>query len=264
MRRLIFGSCEPQRLYQQLDPTEPSEDEFENVVLAALICLYPSYSCFKFSGTFQMEDRGWRPDLAMVAKDLSHWFVVEVELTSHSFEGHVLPQVSAFKFGEYHQDCVSQLTKRMKLDQSTVEAFLQTSVRHVAVIANQYDRDWEVSLKALQIQFATASMYANVSGERAVELDGNLIPNEEYLGIGKYSALDRSIVATSRIQLADGHQRIYDLNGHDADWHVHTNGNLVWITRSKGRPTIEDGLSIQIMRTSDGSLRLRKAKPNAS
>lgn len=257
VKQLIFSKCSPERLFAQVDPTQPSEKEFEEVVLATLNCLYPNYVCYQFSGTFRYLERGWRPDIAMISKDFGHWFVIEVELVSHSLASHVLPQVTAFKLGEYEPDCISQLVNRTGQSEATVRSFLGTSPRHVAVIANKYLPEWEISLKALQIQMATVALYENTNGEQAYEMSGSLIPQEEHLGVGRYSAIDRSIIATSKIRIATGRRWILDLDGHEAEWTVQDQNERLWITKRKGVPNIIDGSSLQIMRTSNGSLRLR-------
>src|ERR1700730_17442443 len=99
MRTIMVGDCHVDRVYRQSDPDAPSESEFEFCVARALSCVYPDFRCVVFNGSFRYDDRTYRPDLALVANDFSHWFLIEVELVSHSFEGHVLPQVQAFRYG---------------------------------------------------------------------------------------------------------------------------------------------------------------------
>src|SRR5689334_16688900 len=98
------------------------------------MCIYPNHNCFTFGGTFKLEDNVSRPDLALVAKDLSHWFVIEVELISHSLEGHVLPQVRTFRYGEPQRDCISVLSDALTLDRFQSEQFVHSVPRTVAVI----------------------------------------------------------------------------------------------------------------------------------
>src|SRR5262245_59330266 len=106
------------------DPDAPTEAEFEYRVVKALACLYQKYSCIVFGGTFYFEQRRYRPDLALVAKDFSHWFVIEVELVTHSLEGHVLPQVRAFRYGEPLGDCISVLSREPGIGASQAETLL--------------------------------------------------------------------------------------------------------------------------------------------
>lgn len=147
MTTILVGDCKTPNLFELWDPDAALETEFELVVAKALMCIYPGYHCFPFGGTFRLEDNVSRPDIALVAKDLSHWFVIEVELVSHSLEGHVLPQIRTFRFGEPQRDCISVLTTALSMDSSQIQTFLMTVPRTVAVIANKRHRDWEISLR---------------------------------------------------------------------------------------------------------------------
>jgi len=60
----------------------------------------PHYRCIPFRADFSFDNQVKRSDLALVHQSLSHWFVVEIELVSHSLMGHVVPQVRCFRYGE--------------------------------------------------------------------------------------------------------------------------------------------------------------------
>jgi hypothetical protein len=117
MRTMLLGECAEGNIFRLWDPDASLETEFEMVAVRALSCIYPNYHCFVFTGSFRYDDRVYRPDLALVAKDSSHWFVIEVELTSHSFENHVLPQVRAFQYGEFQPDCATILARELGIDE---------------------------------------------------------------------------------------------------------------------------------------------------
>ena len=93
MRKMMVAPCQPDMIFTLSDPDAPSESEFEPITIRAFGCLYPQYQCVVFGGRFLYEDENRKPDLAMIARNNSHWFIVEVELLSHSLERHVLPQV---------------------------------------------------------------------------------------------------------------------------------------------------------------------------
>ena len=109
MRTFVVGDCLDKNKFQLWDPDASRETEFEMLVARALSCVYPSHVCVMFSGGFQYDDRVYRPDMALIAKDFSHWFIIEVELVTHSFYNHVLPQVRAFQYGEAQSDCINSL-----------------------------------------------------------------------------------------------------------------------------------------------------------
>src|SRR5580658_2270176 len=164
MTAILVGDCVENNLFEIWDADAARETEFELIVAKALMCIYPDHSCFPFGGTFKLEDNVSRPDLALVAKDLSHWFVIEIELISHSLDGHVLPQVRTFRYGEPQRDCISVLSKALSLDRFQSEQIVQSVPRTVAVIANKRHRDWEIALRSLEVQLLTVSAFNAPSG----------------------------------------------------------------------------------------------------
>lgn len=158
MKRIIVGECVLQNIFNQLDPDVPLEAEFEATVVRALTCLYKNYMCFRFTGGFQYDENTYQPDLALVAKDLSHWFVIEVELSTHSFDQHVLRQVKAFQYGTPRPECSRILARELEIDPQHAENFVAYVPRSVAVIANKYIDTWELKLQAHTIPLLTVSL----------------------------------------------------------------------------------------------------------
>ena len=117
-------------LFEIWDADAARETEFELIVAKALMCIYPAYHCFPFGGTFKLEDNISRPDIALVAKDMSHWFVIEVELVSHSLDGHVLPQIRTFRYGEPQPDCISVLSRELSMDREPDQDVLDDGAPH--------------------------------------------------------------------------------------------------------------------------------------
>lgn len=261
MRTLLVGECAPERLFSLNDPDAPTEVEFEYAVAKALACIYSRYFCIVFSGTFIHEGRGFRPDLALIARDFSHWFIIEVELTTHSFKDHVLPQVRAFRYGDPQKDCIDILTRELKIDSKHIVTFLTNIPSTVAVIANKRDPHWESSLAAHDIQFLAVSVFQSPAGALAVEVDGSLHARRESLGFGTYSATDRSLRFTKNIRLPSGRVQFDDPSGGLSWWTVAQSGDATWATKELGTPDIPHNALVQIIRTFDGRLLLQRTQP---
>jgi hypothetical protein len=97
MKTLMVGECASHNVFSLSDTDAGLEADFEALTVRALCCLYPTYHCIVFNGSFLHENRVSRPDLALIAGDFSHWFIIEVELSFHSLAGHVLPQVRGLR-----------------------------------------------------------------------------------------------------------------------------------------------------------------------
>lgn len=257
MKTLMLGTCAPDHVYQMTDPDAPYETELEAASVRALSCLYPQYECIVFGGGFEHEGRISRPDLALVARDYSHWFVIEVELVSHSLMGHVLPQVTAFRYGNPQLDCAAILERELRIDRSRARTLLDYVPRSVVVIANRRDPIWETSLVAHNIQLCVISIFTTADGTEAIEWDGALEVLEKNLGFGTYSAVDSSLRFHSSVDLPEGSVQIIDSRGSIGTWIVRRDQQLTWITKERGMPAIADGAFVQLRRSYDGVISLK-------
>lgn len=258
MKTLLVGECSADGTYRLSDPDALSETEFEHTVVRALACAYPDYSCVLFGGTFEHEDSGARrPDLALVARDFSHWFIMEIELTSHSLENHVLPQIRAFVYGEPQQDCSSVLADRLSISKSRAETLVRLVPRSVAVVANRRDEMWFQALRGLNAQMVVVSVFKTGGGGGAVEIDGELRAVQRSLGFGIYSAVDRSVRFPASVRLPRGELEFVDERGTAATWLVSEGSGLLWATKRIGVPDLPDGAYAQVVGTFDGRILLR-------
>jgi hypothetical protein len=260
MRRILVGECSAERIYQLSDPDASSESEFEYSVARMLSCVYPTYQCVIFGGSFQYDDRIYKPDLALVAKDFSHWFIIEVELVSHSLDVHVLPQVRAFRYGTLGDDCISILSRQLNVSIEQAKTLVDRVPRTVVVIANKRDHKWEIALGAHNIQLLAVSSFRSINGVYAVEIDGTLEVVEESLGFGIYSATDRSIRFPATAKFPLGLVQIDDPLGSLSSWAITRDTRHTWITKESGAPDILDGSHVQIIRSVVGRLSLRRAR----
>lgn len=257
MSTILIGNCEAGNLYHLWDADAAREPEFEYIVAKALMCVYPDYRCAVFNGGFRFYNEVSRPDLALIAKDYSHWFVIEVELTSHSLTRHVLPQIRAFQYGTPEPDCVSVLTRETGLPEAQVRTFLSVVPRSVAVIANKRNRDWEIALDSHQVQYLAVSAYRSSTGIEAIEIDGRLSVLKEHLGYGVFFATDRSLRFPKTVNLPNGEIMIDDGNGVGSIWVVSRDTQYAWIMRGIGTPDLPNEGTIQLIREHGGRISIR-------
>jgi hypothetical protein len=259
MSMILVGGCKKDHLYKLWDADAASEAEFEIIVGKALACIYRDYKCIKFNGSFLFEEQSSRPDLALVANDLSHWFIIEVELVSHSLKNHVLPQVRAFRYGDPQADCITTLARELMLDREQVKTLLHVVPRAVVVIANKRNRDWEMMLSSLQVQFLSVQKYISSLGTDAVEVDGHLEVLQEHLGFGFFSATDKTVRFPTTVQLPTGHVYIADAAGTDSLWVVTRDSNFAWVTKSVGTPDYPHECYLQLIRNVGGRITLKRS-----
>ena len=90
-------------VYEQVSPKAHSEAEFTNALLTKRFELFPEFHVCRFEVLVEAPYVNKKPDLAIIDKKYTNWWVVEVELNHHPLKNHVLPQVSAFAEGNYNQ-----------------------------------------------------------------------------------------------------------------------------------------------------------------
>ena len=258
MRTILVDECATDRLYRLTDPDAPNEPQFEFSVVRALSCVYSDFRCIVFGGGFRYDDRVYKPDLALVANDFSHWFIIEVELVSHSLESHVLPQVKAFRYGSPEPDCTAILARELGVEIDRARTLLDHVPRSVAVVANKRDSRWDIALGAHNVQLLAVSSFRSIAGVDAVEVDGVLEVLEENLGFGLYSATDKSLRFSKLVKLPLGQIQINDPAGAVAPWTVSRDDHFSWVTKDTGTPDIPHGSYVQIVRAVGGRLSLRR------
>jgi len=258
MRTLVLPQGATWDRFDLSDPDAPTETEFEATAAQALGRAYVGYRCVVFSGAFEYEGAIRRPDLALVARDYSHWFVVEVELLSHSLEGHVLPQVRALRFGEPQEDCATVLARELTLHTSQAQTLVRAVPRSTIVVANGQSRDWQVALRALDVGYLSVSAFMSADGREAFEISGALAPVTESIGFGVFVSADGALRMARSVRLPDGAVQIEAEHGSVGLWTVRRDARFAWISKDQGQPTLPNDARVQLLRTASGRILLRR------
>lgn len=82
-----------------------NEDHYVAFIRQAIDAAFPGYRCLAANMLVESPagDRAV-PDLVLLERDYRTWFVVEVELSTHSLHGHVVPQVEILATGRYGEE----------------------------------------------------------------------------------------------------------------------------------------------------------------
>jgi len=260
MRTLVLPEGATTSLFILSDPDSPSETEFEATVAIACRRAYSGYRCIVFGGTFEHEGDIRRPDLALVARDYSHWFIVEVELLSHSLDGHVVPQMRTLRYGEPQRDCATILARELSITLGQAENLLENVPRSTIVVANGHNRDWYIALRALDVGYLSISTFRSNGGDEAFEIWGALAPVRESIGFGRFVSTDGAIRIRRDVRLPDGPIQIEVEHGATSCWIVRRDERFAWISKERGRAALPDAASVQLLRTSNGQILLRRTK----
>lgn len=258
MKRIFLEGNGDDNTYFQVDPTDFYEIDFEANVVKAINKLLPDYFCNVFSGSFILEGERRTPDLALIHKSFSHWFVVEVELAGHSFSGHVLPQVRCFRYGEPEPSCINSLHRSFPfISFSQLQTLLLYVPRHVLVIVNLNLKEWHEQLRIMDIQLLTVSVFKGKGDVAGYEIEGNLTAHTESLGFAFYSAVDKCLRISKTCGLKPGLIQIIDQFGVPSLWNIQEESGILWISKKTGSSLLQHKSYVQIVKTYDGRITLK-------
>ncbi len=240
----------------QEDPTAAFEAAFEEVASKVLRQLYPSCHVLQFKPTVQSGGTGWKPDLALVDSTYAFWFIIEVEIATHSLQRHVLPQVRALRDGDYGAEAVNILSQLIGITKDRAATIVQHIPRYMGVISNQENSEWVNALAAENIQHMSIATFSGTPGGSVYFISGLLEPAERSLGFGLVLASHQAIRARRRGFWRQGTYMITEPSG-ASKWDCIVDGNNVWLTKQKGVITIPDQTYVQLIARDDGAILLR-------
>lgn len=245
-------------IFDKVDPTGGLEAKFEDVALRILARLYSSCYVCEFKALLTHDGAGWRPDLAIIDRSWGYWFVVEVEIATHSLYKHVLPQVTAFRDGDYGTEtCSAAIARATGVSVDRATTLLRYIPRYVAVVSNQEDAVWASVLAEEAVQYMSIASFARALGPPAYLVKGLLHPAEHSVGFGTALPSLQTIRLPRSDFWRDGTYRVVEANG-VADWNCFVDAQVVWLTKQRGLITLPEGAWVQLIAQGNGSLLLRQ------
>jgi len=145
MRRLLIGG----EWYDRVNTASLYENEFEQLLIANAQHLVPLFKVCPFKVIVESDEGAAKADLAFIDNGYREWIVVEVELSHHSFYGHVLPQARRLRLGVYDERHAVYLSRQdASLEAVRLPDMVKGKQPRVLVLANEIDPEWERELRA--------------------------------------------------------------------------------------------------------------------
>ena len=151
-------------------PRTPSyERDFEEQVLRVINQIMPNYKAAAWKPIVRdWHGHGAQPDIAIVSNDLDDWYVVEVELASHSVSGHIAPQLETLRNGIYDRTLVRSLQQAFPDVGSETLTRLTTRDPGLLCIVDQYTEPIYRTCRSLGFDLAVLEPYYGELGGWAV------------------------------------------------------------------------------------------------
>lgn len=253
----ILTDSPPLTTFELADPSGVHEWQFQDASIRLLTRLYPDCSVFPFYPDVKYDDAVWKPDVAIVDRARGFWFVIEVEISTHHLEKHVMPQVTAFVEGEFSPNAAVQLATNLGITVDEATTILNVIPRQVGVVSNKHDLDWIRKLSTIGVQFVSIATYRNTTTNQAVHhVQGEFIPSTRSLGFGRVRAADGVVLTQAGGFWANGEFEIAGPDG-SAKWICSVSEGRAWIMKSQGLIEFHDGAIVQFLKRNDGSLIVR-------
>lgn len=190
------------------------ESEFEGILRTDADLLFPGFFFVPFKARVEGPTGGRKADFALIDHQYRRWWVVEVELSHHSFRGHVLPQVEALSAAVYGEaEAVHLARQDGALDLGRLRDMMLGESPRVLVIVDQPRSEWRSELRVAGALMLVVSVHRSPNGRAALVVDGEYpTVSREVLSVCRRNAiLPRAFILESPGAIPvgeDGHVEI--------------------------------------------------------
>jgi hypothetical protein len=126
------------------------EAEFESLVQQHSASLFPGFLAARFDPLFQTPLGDVKPDLILVDKEYRAWFIVEVELATHSVTRHVKPQIEKIQVARPTEAHANWLVDRgAQWDPLRLRRLMLGAPHGTVLLANAPTPHWDDALRTL-------------------------------------------------------------------------------------------------------------------
>lgn len=170
--RIIHGA----QVYSRVAPGSLYEGELRSLLLTHATYAFCGYKVLPFDPVVTgNQGLSARPDLALIDLEYRSWWVVEVELCTHSLESHVLPQLAVLRDGDYGPAMLSRLVRHWKeADRARLEVLLRATPPRFLVVSDLWLEEWWLSLAAVGVGFVAFELFRNQRNELAWVVKGQV------------------------------------------------------------------------------------------
>lgn len=151
------------------------EQEYEQLLEGNAAALFPGFLFVPFKAQVYSDLGSRKADYALIDRQYRKWWVVEVELAHHPFNGHVLPQVEVLASASYGEREAEYLAgQHSELDGDRLRAMMLGDQPQVLVVVNQPSPTWESELRMLGAVLVSVALFRSQLNDYVLLVDGRL------------------------------------------------------------------------------------------
>lgn len=171
MARILINS----EWFDEVSARALRESEFERFFIDNAVTLYPDFYTIPFKGVIIESEYGTvKADLALIDKEYLNWWVIEVEMSRHSLNSHVLPQVEKLAKGVYGADIAKYFAQNCtELDSDRLLALMKGKQPRVMVVLDIPRPKWQEELKRYDAILSVFQVFKSQSNNIVFRLNGD-------------------------------------------------------------------------------------------
>ena len=157
-------------------PPGEGENEFETFLLQKSETLFPDFFVKPFKKLVQdRSTKGWRADLVLVDRRFASWQLVEVEMSNHPLDTHVLPQTVGLKDAQVGLNLAEDIAAVFPdLERAQVMDLVMSTTHEVTVIVDRPCPEWEAPLRSEGVLMAVVERFRNEFSQIVIQVSGDM------------------------------------------------------------------------------------------
>lgn len=216
--------------FRAISSTALYERDYETILINNAPSLFADFHAVPFKLSMSGRNGAKKADFALIDCSYRGWWVVEVELAHHSFEGHVLPQVEVLIDADYGDEVANHLASQdSSLDVARLAGMVRGEPPSVLVIVNEPRPDWRLPLKALGASLLVVEVYRSELADHVLVADGSFpqMRSDLVSACRRHQFLRTRWVVEAPGALPAADEIAIGLDGRDTRWRVFKTADMV-------------------------------------
>jgi hypothetical protein len=199
MARILLG----EEWFEELASTSLYETEFENILFQEASRIFPEYHPVPFKTIVLAEDGDAKPDFALIHRNYRTWWVVEAEMSHHSLDRHVVPQIRSLSRAHYGEQEAQYLCDQApSLDCDRIKEMMKGQQPRVLVVVNFPVSGWREHLRPFGAVLAVFQIFRSQFNRYLYRLNGDFpAENNEIISTCRCWDIHRFLKIDSPTQL---------------------------------------------------------------
>jgi hypothetical protein len=173
MARILYDN----EWYHEVSPDSLFEYEFEEIIRANSSTFFPGFHYLPFKQTVESEEGTAKPDFVLIDNLYRNWWIGEVELSNHSLNYHVVPQIEILANAYYSKASVEYIYEKSQtsLCYNRLQDMVKGLQPNVLVVVNSPVPEWIPVLKQRKALITIIQLFRSLKNKCLFRVNGDQI-----------------------------------------------------------------------------------------